>query len=90
MDSGVKVWRSPLRCDWKTTPSLGDLAQAAQAEHLEAAGIGEDGVGPGHEAVQPAHPADEFVAGPQIEVIGVGQQDADAEIFGQIALRRAL
>ena len=65
---------------------VGDLAQPAQAEDLEAAGIGEDGARPGHEAVQPAHAADQLVAGPQIEMIGVGQQDADAEILAQIAL----
>ena len=45
---------------------LGDFAQAAQAEHLEAARIGEDGVGPRHEAVQPAQLADQLVARPQI------------------------
>ena len=54
---------------------LGDLAQAAQAEDLEAAGIGEDGVGPGHEAVQSAQFADEFVAGAEEEMVGVGEKD---------------
>ena len=44
---------------------LGDFAQAAEAEDLEAAGIGEDGVGPRHEAVQAAHVADQLVAGAQ-------------------------
>ena len=62
VDSGVKVCGSPFRCERNTTPSSVDLAQAAQAEDLEPARIGEDGVGPGHEAVQPAHPADRLVA----------------------------
>ena len=36
--------------------------------------------------MQAAHLADELVPGAQVEMIGVGQQDADAEIFGQVAL----
>jgi hypothetical protein len=32
---------------------FGDFAQIAEAEHLEAARIGEDGARPGHEFVQP-------------------------------------
>ncbi|SPF44226.1 conserved hypothetical protein [Candidatus Sulfopaludibacter sp. SbA4] len=65
---------------------LGDLAKAAEAEDLKAPRIGEDGVGPGHEAVQPSHLADELVAGAQVEMVGVGQQDFHAEVFGEIAL----
>ncbi len=65
---------------------VGDFAQAGEAEDLEAAGIGEDGVGPRHEAVQAAHAADGFVAGAEVEVIGVGEQDFDAEIGGEVAL----
>ena len=34
---------------------VGDFAQFAEAENLKAAGIGEDGAGPGHEFVQAAH-----------------------------------
>ena len=62
---------------------LGDFPQAAQAEDLEAAGIGEDGAGPRHEAVQPAQLADQFVPGPQKEMIGIGQQNLDVEIVGR-------
>ena len=69
---------------------VGDLAQTAQAEDLEAARIGQDGARPGHEAVQPAQAADQFVAGPQKQMIGVGQQDAHVQIVGQIALRESL
>ena len=29
------------------------------------------------------------MAGPQVEVIGVGQQDADAEVVREVALREA-
>jgi len=70
-------------------PVLGDLAKAAQAEGLKAPRIGEDGVGPGHETVQSSHLADELVAGAEVEVVGVGQEDFDAEIFGEIAVGEA-
>ena len=86
MDSGVNACRSPFRCELKDHALLVDLAQTAQAEDLKSARIGEDRVGPGHELVQSAHLADEFVPGPQVEMIGVGQQDLHAEIFGQVAL----
>ena len=36
--------------------------------------------------MQSAHLADQFVPGAQVKVIGVGQQDRHAEIFGEIAL----
>jgi hypothetical protein len=57
-----------------------NLAQGGQAEYLEATGIGEDGAIPAHEAVQPAQVADEFVAGAQVEMVGVGQHQADAQL----------
>jgi len=45
---------------------FGDLAQPAQAEDLEASGIGEDGPRPVHELVQAAEAADGLVPRPQI------------------------
>ena len=65
------------------------FAQFAQAENLEAAGIGENRARPGHEFVQPAQLADQFMAGTQIEMIGIGKQDLHAEVF-EILLRLAL
>ena len=56
-----------------------DLAQLAQAEDLKAAGVGEHGARPADEAVQPAHAADGLVAGAQIEVIGVAENDLRAQ-----------
>jgi len=41
---------------------VADFSQAAQAENLEAARIGEDRPRPGHEAMQSAHVAYQFVA----------------------------
>ena len=68
---------------------VGDLAEVAQAEDLESAGVGEDGARPGHEFVQPAELADQLVAGPQEQVIGVGEDDLGVELAGQIALHDA-
>ena len=52
--SGVRSSRSPLTGDANVTPSSRDLAQRAEAEHLEAAGVGEDRPVPAHEPMQPA------------------------------------
>src|SRR5277367_3996149 len=60
---------------------VGDFAQFAEAEYLKAARVGEDRSGPGHKFMQAAEFADEFVAGPQIQMISVGEQDLDAEVF---------
>jgi len=68
---------------------VGDLTQPAQAEDLKAAGVGEQGPRPTHEPVQPAHAADGFVAGPQVEMIGVGEDDLRAQRF-QHVLRNGL
>lgn len=39
--------------------------------------------------MQPTHLADELVAGAQIKMIGIREQDPDAELFGEVALREA-
>ena len=54
-------------------------AQGRQAEDLVAAGVGEDGAVPVHEAVQPPQGLDGRNPGPQVEVIGVAQDDAGAD-----------
>ena len=66
-----------------------DLAHLAQAEHLVAAGIGEDRPRPVHEPVQAAQVADRLGAGPQHEVEGVAEQHLRAGL-GQQARRHAL
>src|SRR5579871_4234426 len=47
---------------------FGDAAKAAETEDLKSAGIGEDGAGPGHEAMEAAHFPDRFVSRAQEEV----------------------
>ncbi len=66
-----------------------DLAQVLQREDLKAAGVGQQRPVPLHEVMQPAHPRDEFIAGAQVEMIGVGQDERRAEFF-QIARRHTL
>ena len=66
-----------------------NLVEFAQAEDLVAAAIGEDGTSPVHEAVQAAGPIDQLVAGTQVEVVGIAQNDAGVELF-QILLGQGL
>ena len=57
---------------------VGDLAQLRQRHDLEAAGVGQDRPRPVHELVQPAERGDALRAGPQHQVIGVGEHDVGA------------
>ena len=77
----------------KAYPLLGDATQALQAEHLEAAGIGEERLLPMHETVQPAMRGDDGRPGTQHEVEGVGENDLGAqscELLGRHRLDRAI
>src|ERR1700693_400297 len=64
--------------------SFGDFAQLVEAENLEAAGIGENGARPRHEAVQSAEVADGFDSGPQVEMVRVAKKNLDVEFFEDI------
>ncbi len=61
---------------------LMNFCQIAEAESLETAGSGEDGPVPVHEAVQATEAIDGLVAGAQIQVIGVSEDDLSVQIFG--------
>src|ERR1035437_7740468 len=61
-----------------------DLAQIAEAEHLKAAGVSEDGMVPRHELLHPAELTNHLDTGPQIKMVGVVQQDLDAELFQRV------
>src|SRR5205085_10428796 len=63
---------------------LAYLAQIAEAENLVATGIGEDGARPGHKAMQSAQLAHLLHAGPQIEVVGVAEEDFDAQVLKDV------
>ncbi len=62
-------------------PFFVDPAQLFHAEHLVAAGVGEDGPVPAHEAVQPACLLDHVDARPKVKVIGVAEDQLDAQLF---------
>ena len=68
---------------------LGDLAQRAQREHLEAAGVGQDRPIPAHEAVQAAVLADHVQPWPQPQMEGVAEHDLGADLV-QLARRHRL
>jgi len=68
---------------------FGDLAELAKAPDLEAAGVGEDGTGPLHEAVEAAEGLDELVAGAQEEVVGIAEDDAGVQVGDKIPLRNS-
>ena len=65
------------------------LAQFAQAENLEPARIRQNRSRPRHEFVQPAHLADQFVSGTQIQMVGIRKQNLYTEVF-QVPLRLSL
>ena len=58
-----------------------DLASLREREHLKAARVGEHGTSPLHELVQAAHVAHEFVAGTQVEMIGVAQHERGVDVL---------
>ena len=60
---------------------FGDFGQLFQAEYLEAAGIGEDWLVPVHEFMQSAeNAADQLMAGPDEEVVGVAKNDLRSQL----------
>ena len=63
----------------ETNAFVRDLAQLGEAVDLESAGVGEHGARPADEAMKAAHAADGFVAGAEIEVVGVAENDLRAE-----------
>ena len=65
-----------------------DDPQVAERDDLEAARIGQDRAVPVHEPVQAAEPGDPLVAGPQVEVVGVRQDDRGADV-AEVVGRRA-
>ena len=60
-------------------PSSSTMRRRREAEHLVAAAVGQDRPRPADEAVQAAGARDEIVARPQVQVIGVAEDDLGAE-----------
>ncbi len=61
-----------------------DLAQGAEREDLKSAGVGKHGTRPTDESVQAAETADGLVAGAEIEVISVAEDDLRTERFERV------
>src|SRR5947208_2229960 len=55
-----------------------DFAEVAQAEYLEAAGVSQKRPLPTHKFVQTAQTAHQFVPWPQIEMVGIAENDLRA------------
>ena len=60
---------------------VGDFAKIGEAEDLVAAGVGDDGMRPGHEFMEAAQFANQSGAGAKIQMVGVGEDDLRAEGF---------
>src|SRR6266852_4214324 len=83
-----KKMRRPVQMGTKRHTFFRHLAQFVQTENLEAPGVGENCARPGHEAMQPAHPADFLHSGPQVKMVGISQQNLDAKLLKNV-LRNA-
>jgi len=66
-------------------PLLLDLAAVGQAEHLVAAAVGQHGSRPADELVEAASPRNQLVAGSQIQVIGIAEDDLGPDIFEMLS-----
>ena len=73
----------------KPHPLAPNAVQLGETPHLEPAGIGQQQPIPGHEAVQSPHLADEPMPGPQVEMVGVAEDDLGAQL-PQIGLAKGL
>ena len=67
-----------------------DLAQLCERKHLKTAGIGQDRTVPGHEFVDAAELAHDFVARAQMQVVGVGELDLCADALQILSAQRTL
>ena len=77
--SGVKKSGVPSRCERKRDAIGGHLAQRRQTPDLEAAAVREQRTIPAHEAVEPAEAAHGVRAGPQRQVVSVGEHARGAQ-----------
>jgi hypothetical protein len=75
---GGELTVGPVDVTLELDAVLVDPAQALEGEHLEPARVGEHRPGPGGEAVEAAHVLHHGFAGPQVEVVGVAQDDLRA------------
>jgi hypothetical protein len=72
----VKRTVAPSITDWNVTPSSSICVTSREAEHLVAAGVGQDRPVPAHHAVQAAERAHGLLARAQVQVVRVREQHA--------------
>ena len=65
-----------------------DGVEVVERDDLEPAGVGEDRPVPAHEAVEAPEPLDPLVAGPQVEVVRVGQDDLRPDLVEVVRMER--
>ena len=70
-------------------PFFTDFAQRAEAEDLKTAAVGKNGAGPGGELVQAAAPGHQFVAGAQVQMVGIAEYHGRAD-GGQVVRSNGL
>ena len=66
---------------------FGDLPILSQTEHLVAPAVGQNGTVPIHELVQSTHFLQHLCAWPQMQVVGVAQNDVGVDDLFQFRLR---
>ncbi len=65
----------------KMHPLFGNLPQLGQREHLKTPAVSEYRPLPSHEFVQSALPGDQLLSGPDMEVIGIAENDLCPELL---------
>jgi hypothetical protein len=78
-----RVW-TPIEVRAELDAVVGDFAERAEWEDLKAAGVRKECARPTHEFVKATHAANGFVAGAEIEVISVAEDDFCAEGFERV------
>ncbi len=68
---------------------LGDPAKLGEGKHLKSAAVGENGAVPAGEFVQSAERVDIFVAGAQVEMVGIAELHLTVQVFEVIGRDRA-
>ena len=78
---GAQEQRGPVEVRSEFNAMRPDLANLGEAEHLESATVGQDGLLPVHETMQPACRVDDLHARPDVQMVGVAQNDLRAHLL---------
>jgi hypothetical protein len=75
---GSESPKGPIDMTLELDAVLLDPAQPFEREDLKSTGIGQHGAVPGGEPVQPSHGLDHALTRPQVQVVGIAQNDLGA------------